>query len=66
MVLKKTEATLDELLTHQETLRAEIKDKQKQEKTLNATIKQFQKFTASVPAERAPRRKKSRAAVASS
>jgi hypothetical protein len=65
MTLKKTEATLEELVQNRDRIKTQIRDLQRQEKTIKGTIKSIERLTASMPAEKPARRKKARAAAAS-
>ena len=65
MQLKKTSATLDELVAQDEEYKSQIRDLNKQRKTIKGAIRSFQRLTASLPKpKKSARRKKTAAAVA--
>jgi hypothetical protein len=64
MVLKKTEATLDELVQQEGLIKNEIRELQKQQKQIRVTRKAFERLTASMPP--APKKSRRKSAVAAS
>jgi ABC-type transporter Mla subunit MlaD len=63
--LKKTSATLDELMTQDDSIKEEIRSLNKQRKTIKGAIRSIQRLAASLPKlARSPRRKKSAPASA--
>jgi ABC-type transporter Mla subunit MlaD len=62
--LKKTSATLDELIAQDDSIKDEIRNLSKQRKTIKGAIKSIQKLAASLPKVAKPRRKKSAIATA--
>ncbi len=65
MELKKTAATLDELIAQDDEYKSQIRDLNKHRKTIKGAIRSFQRLTATLPQpKKSARRKKATAAAA--
>ncbi len=64
MQLKKTSATLDELLEQEAQFKQEIRSLQRQQKTIRVTIRSIEKLAAAMPQEKKRSRVKKSVAAA--